>query len=79
MKFDYCHRSLSQKVLSVFYSIIWELQSEICVILDYNFLHLNKQFADLLSWVLSHKIYWFWESRVRTPCIGECDECSVHL
>jgi hypothetical protein len=69
--------SLRERILRVLCSAIWELQSEICVILDYNFLHLNKRFAYLLSWLLSHKIYWFWESRVNAPCIWEpCDDCN---
>jgi len=57
-------------LLKWFYLIIWELTTGICVILDYNFLHLNEYFADLLSWIISHKIVWFWESRVNLPNIS---------
>lgn len=57
-------------LLRLFYVCVYELECAVCVVLDYNLLHLNPRFCMLLSWVLSHRIYWFWESRVSLPCIS---------
>jgi hypothetical protein len=48
--------------LNLLFNVLFELESMFCVILDYNLLHLNESFADLLSHTLTHKITWnFWK------------------